>query len=277
MKFYKLFFPKLFISSFADGGAASGGGDNSTNPSSSDANNANAQEAGAQASSSNSQDENNKTVPLAALKEERSKRQALQAEVEQLKAMFYQQTAGVQGGDPYGTVNAYTPPQQSAAFYQQQFQQQAQPQQVNPIEQLWETNPVQAVQAQISQAFQTYDRINTFVEQQITMANTKYQDFDQYREQVRNYINTIPVSERAKPGIIDAAYFIVKGQNADKIAEQARLNALNNASNALSAQGVGSSMPVGQNSSQTALTPQEQEVARIMGLTDEEYLANKRG
>lgn len=210
------------------------------------------------------QDEN-KTVPLAALHEERTKRQELQTEIETLRQMMQntQQQATQFNQQQYGQQQ------------QHQYQQQLEPTQ--QLEELWENNPRQAVNAQIGQAFAYYDQVNTYVENQMTQAATKYKDFNNYREHIRRYVNQTPLQDRARPGVVDVAYYIVKGQNADAIAEQARQSASQQAGAAMGAAGVGQSMPGVAYTNDGTLSQEEKNVARVMGLSEEEYLANKKG
>ena len=212
----------------------------------------------------------NKTVPLAALHEERSKRQELQTEVENLKNLMQntQQQANAYGAPPH-------------VQQQMQQQQQYQQQQLDPsreLDEMWENNPRNAVNAQIGQAFAYYDNVNSHIESQMTQAATRYKDFNNYREQVRRYVNATPLQDRSKPGVVDVAYYIVKGQNADAAIEQARQASAQQTGAAFQTQGVGNSMPgVPQQGGDGTLSQEEQNVARVMGLTNEEYLANKKG
>lgn len=264
MLFLKYLLPKLYLT-FADGGTPAGGeppapvpGDVTPEP-----------EAGSTQQTPGSS--GSSTVPLAALQEERTKRQTLQHELEHLKTLVSGQP---QQADPYGSVHQYNP-QAQPAYTQQQPSQQVYQQQ---LQELWETNPQQAVSHQINGAFAAYDQINTFVENQVTMAESRYNDFGTYREQVRNYINTVPVTQRGRPGLVDAAYYMVKGQNADTLAEQARAAASQQAAGVFNTQqpGAGVSIPGTQPRAGQGLSQEERNVARVMGMTEEEYLHNKR-
>lgn len=251
----KYLLPKLHLNTFAEEGAPAGGVTPAPTPGSGDM------------TPTPSGQDDNKTVPLAALHEERTKRQELQSELESLRTVLQETQA-----------RTAQPPYQQQQYAQQQYQQPPQANVGAQLEAMWEEDPRKAVNAQIGQAFAYYDQVNAYVEAQISQAATKYQDFSQYQDQIRRYVNATPIADRARPGVVDVAYYIAKGQNADAIAEQARQAAAAQAGAAIGVQGVGPGVPAAPTPAAQAgtLTQEEQSVARVMGLTDEEYLANKR-
>lgn len=141
------------------------------------------------------------TVPLAALQEEREKRQQLQAENDRLASLLT-------GGNHQ---------QQS-----QPQQQQAQPDFRQEVEKLWETDPRKAVQAEIMMGLSWLDSVNATLEDQMDRIAAKDANFVQYRGQVRNYLRTLPLNQRGQPGIVDLALAVVKGQNVDDIVERTK-------------------------------------------------------
>ena len=106
-------------------------------------------------------------VPLPALQEERSKRQALEAEVAELKRMV-------------------TAPQY------QQTPQQVQPDPKAELEKLWENDPRKAIQVEIMYAMDWRDRIDASLEVQADQMARKYPDFNNSENPIRAF--GIPVS-----------------------------------------------------------------------------------
>jgi hypothetical protein len=209
-----------------------------------------------------------KTVPLAALHEERSKRQALADELEQLKTLVSQQQY------------SYQQPQPTYQQPTQQFYQQPQPAPADvarqQIEQLWANDPLQAVQYQVQMALANYDRINSSTEQAINSARNRYPDFNKFEAEVRGFINAVPLQDKARQGIVDAAYYMVKGKNADNLTFQAAQQASSRVAQGVAASGIpGGGAGVVQTGPQ--LSQDEMKVAAVMGMSAEEYQKFKRG
>lgn len=137
------------------------------------------------------------TVPLAALQEEREKRQSLQMELEQLR-----RTAA-----PSPQPQPVQAPQAPVADEAWRMQ----------IEKLWETDPRRAVQAEIMQAVTWYDNVIARIDHEADALTNKYQDFPNYRTAAMNYVRSLPHEQRAMPGIVEMAYMLVRGQNVDNI------------------------------------------------------------
>lgn len=136
------------------------------------------------------------TVPITALHEERTKRQTLETEVQQLRDMVQQRG------------------------YQQQAQQEAQPNQMQKeIEQLWDTDPRKAVQAEIMVAMNWRDSVEANLSAQATDLSGKYTDFNTYRSQAETYVRSLPLDQRSDPRVMEVAYLVVRGQNVDQIME----------------------------------------------------------
>lgn len=187
-------------------------------------------------------------VPISAMHEERTKRQELEAELGRLRQ-------------------------------QQPMQQQPQQmQQVDPraeLERLWENDPKQAVRAEISMAMDWRDRVDGALNAQADQLSMKYPDFNNYRSSALGYIRTLPTHQRGAPGILEAAYYMVRGQNVDQLL-QARENELMDKyrRGEITAQQLQS--PAGSFSSPVAptgvaLSADQLAVANAMGLTPEAY------
>ena len=134
-------------------------------------------------------------VPLPALQEERTRRQALEAEVEQLKRQM-------------STPQA---PQQPVV------------QQVDPREELnrlWDTDPRKAVQVEIMYAMDWRDRQDAALNAQADQLAMKYQDFNNHRSSALAYVRSLPAHQRGAPGVLEASYYMVRGQNLDQLMQQ---------------------------------------------------------
>jgi hypothetical protein len=103
----------------------------------------------------------------------------------------------------------------------QQQQQQAAPQ-YQEIEKLWETDPRRAVQAEIYAAMSWRDQVDAGVEQQAVAVSEKNTDFNNFRPEVMTYLRTLPIEQRNKPGMVEAAYYFIKGQKVDNIVARTR-------------------------------------------------------
>lgn len=189
-------------------------------------------------------------VPLPALQEERSKRQALEAEVAELKRMVSQPN-----------VQPMAP--------QQQFDPRAE------LEKLWENDPKKAVQVEIMYAMDWRDRVDASLEIQADQMSRKYPDFNSYRSTALGQVRSLPLNQRGAPGILEAAYFMVRGQNADTLIQQ-RENELLEKYRRGEITAAGLATPPGSFSSPTPvqgvqLSEEQRRVAEAMGMTPEGY------
>ena len=202
------------------------------------------------------------TVPLPELLQEREKRQALE------KAMTDMQTelANLKG-------QANLP----------QAGQQPQPQQYDfaqAIEKAWEEEPKRAVQMEISAALNWYDSINMAVQRQEDEIAGKNPDFNNYRSQVRQYIQNIPIQQRAQPGVVALAYYAVRGQNVDSLIEKMKKDYEAEVIRKYQAGELGG-LPPGSVSTpppvagQVQLTNDEKVAAAAMGIPEAEYAKYK--
>lgn len=145
------------------------------------------------------------TVPITALHEEREKRQQLQAQLEAMKKVMSNNVLYDVNGNPVMQQPTQQPVQQN---YQQE------------IDKLWESDPRRAVQAEIYSAMAWRDRVDADVESQSSEVSGKYADFNTLRPEIMNYMRTLPIEQRNKPGIIEAAYYFIRGQKVDNIVAQ---------------------------------------------------------
>lgn len=143
------------------------------------------------------------TVPLHELQQEREKRQQLQTELDNLR--------------------------RGPAPQQQQYQQPPVQQAYTPVagidpkkelEHLWETDPRKAVQVEIMYAMDWRDRVENNLNLQADHLSQRFPDFNNFRSQALSYVRTLPAHQRGAPGIIEASYQMLRGQNVDQILQQ---------------------------------------------------------
>ena len=195
-----------------------------------------------------------KMVDLRALQESREQIKSLRAELDMMR-----------------TVPQY--PQQ-----QQQYQYQAPPQEnvSQQLEALWDEDPRKAMQAEVMMALNWYDASNASVDKQEEVLASKYTDFNNYRGKIRSYLRSIPVAERVKPGMVESAYYFVKGQSTDDILKQREEELLKK----YHAGGMAGGLTYGTTSSSTSNTdPQQATMAQKvqadkMGMSIEDYMKN---
>ena len=193
-------------------------------------------------------------VPIGALLEERSKRQALESEMAVLRqAQVHQQ------------------PMQAP------MQQQQQSQAYQEVEKLWESDPRKAVDATIAMALDWYDRSNTDLEQQADALGSKYHDFNQYRSSAMRYVRSLPIQQRGQQGILDSAYWYVRGQSVDDIIKARETELMRKfQSGELAGQfnTPAGTMPASTPSQGVALSQDQLNVAAAMGMSAEDYAKN---
>ena len=203
-----------------------------------------------------------KTVPLAALHEERTKRQELQAEMEILKQ--------IAGDNVLFDINGKPVPQQQQP--QHQNTQQTHNPAAEELDKLWDDDPRKAVQVEIMAAMSYRDQQEANVDSQISDASTKYDDFSQFDNTVRQYIRALPLEQRAKKGVVDLAYYVVKGQNTGNAVEAAKAEMLRKIQAGEQVQGLQpGTRPAAPVTPGNELNPEQLAVADAMGLTAEEY------
>ena len=187
------------------------------------------------------------TVPIATLLEERGKRQALEAELSALR----------------NQTQAPQPPIQQQPNVNQE------------LERLWETDPRRAVQAELMMAINWYDQTNAQLDFQADQLTTKYADFNNWRTQAMRYVRGLPTQQRAQPGVLEMAYYIVRGQNVDDILKQQNDDLMRRFQSGELAASV--SPQGGMSPSQPAqrgiqLTAEQMRAADAMGVPHEEYV-----
>jgi hypothetical protein len=206
-----------------------------------------------------------KQVPLAALHEERNRRQELQAEVELLKQIAGDNVLFDINGRPVASPQAA--PQAPA---------QSPNQAAAELEKLWEDDPRKAVQVEIMAAAAYRDQQEANVDSQMAQAGGKYADFGTYDQTVRQYIRALPLEQRAKPGVVDLAYYVIKGQNTGNAVETAKAELLRKIQAGENVQGLpNGTRPAAPAPKGGEMTAEQLAVADQMGLTPEQYKAGQ--
>ena len=201
-------------------------------------------------------------VPITALHEERDKRQATQAKLEAITRQF---------GITFDADGSPIMPQQ----------QQQQPVEsdthvnsfVAELEKTWEDDPRKAVQMEINAALTWYDNVSAQVDNQIENARSTHKDFNTYAADVSKYIRMLPPAQRSTPGIVENAYWLVKGQKIDTVIASNQQQQQQRIQQAGAASGMGGGTMSGQSSVPNQLTAEQKAVADAMGLTPEAYAA----
>jgi len=204
-------------------------------------------------------------VPIDALHEERNKRQSLDTKLQQLNALFGDRFT-VDASGNIVPLGGQTPPGLAPAQDDPRAR----------LEKLWEDDPKAAVRAEMAMAFQWYDRVNTAVNMQKNSVRSAHSDFSKYETSVDQYISNLPVEARSKPGVVELAYLVVKGQNADDIKANAVAEVIERIKRGESIQGLtgGTFTPP---SAPSTIQPTNDEiaVANAMGVKIEDYLKFK--
>jgi hypothetical protein len=195
-------------------------------------------------------------VPLSALHEERSKRQALADEVASLRAAMDQLKAA--------------PTQPSAAVAPADAQPRGMTQE--QVEKLWEEDPKQAVRTEIMLAMNWYDQVNASLEGTADRIAGQNPDFNVVRGQVMNYVRSLPLEQRT-PQAIQNAYLMARGQNMDAIIKQREQEWQNRVMAPASFQAPTTGMFGGgaPSAGSVTLTPEQIQAASAMGLKPEDY------
>jgi hypothetical protein len=227
-----------------------------------------------------------KQVPIPVLHEERDKRQAAEArsqaleeEIENLKQLLGQYSAPQ--APPY---QPYQQPQYQP--YQQPYQQPQQqpygqppygtpPQPVKEqIDALWQEDIRKGFQAEMMAMMQYRDWVDAKVDNEFEQSRVRHKDdFNNYEGKIRSYIRTLPMDARSQPNIVEAAYLMVKGSDADNIIKQREAQIMQKYQGQQAGAGIAGTFGTpGQPVGSPTLTPEEMQAAQAMKLSPEEYL-----
>ena len=204
-----------------------------------------------------------KEVPLAALQEERSKRQTLEAKLNQLQTMFSNQITY----DSAGNVIPVQHQQQQAPVPQAQPYEDVRKQ----LDQLWENDPRKAVQSELAMAINWYDNVNNSIEEEMDKVGEKFKDFQGFRPQIRQYLRKLPLDQRGRQGIVEAAYFLHKGQNFDAALSREQQLMADRIRAGESVQGIGGGSAYAPGGDARRWTVDEVKIAAQYGTTPDKY------
>jgi len=204
-------------------------------------------------------------VPKGALDEERNKRQALDTKLQQLKAIFGDK---FQEG-PDGSIVPIAPAPQQGAQAPQDVQ--------AMLDKLWEEDPRKAIQTEMSMAFQWYDQVNSNLNYQKSILRSQKSDFARYEADIDKYIAKLPVGQRSQNGVVELAYLVTRGQNADTIKQTAIDELIARIQKGESIQGIsGGTFTPSSTPNTDQPTQDEIKVAEAMNMPVTEYMKNKR-
>lgn len=200
------------------------------------------------------------TVPLPELLEERNKRQALEKSVQDMQAEL-------------AAMKKVAPSPAPAAQPQDEYRKQ--------LDHLWETDPRKAVQAEIMTAMTWYDTVQAQIDTQEHNLSTKYPDYNNFRTEIRGYVRSLPIEQRMRDGVVELAYYAVKGQRVDSTLDSMRQQWEQEFLRKLQA-GEITNVPAGTVTMppvipQVQATDEEKAVAAAMNMSIDDYLKNKRG
>jgi len=208
--------------------------------------------------------EESKTVPISALHEEREKRQQVQAELEAMRKVAGQNVLFDINGNP---VQVQQPQQQQP---QQDYRQE--------IEKAWETDPKRAVQMEIFTAMAWRDQQEARIDAQEADIARKYPDFNTYRPEVRQYLRSVPLEQRANPGVVEMAYYVVRGQKVDSIIAKTREGLEAEYMAKMGAGQLGQSLPGGSMGQiqvpqgAVTLSPDQKNACMALGISEADYV-----
>lgn len=213
-----------------------------------------------------------KTVPLSALHESREQTRAVKEEMENLKQTLAKMTFGQ--NSPYGSpapATGYQP--YNAAPANPTVQANAQ-----ELDRMWDENPRQAMQTEMGMMLNWYDGVNAQIDAQEEEASKKFPDYEQYRTKIRGYLRMVQPEMRNRPGTVETAYFLAKGQDTDAIKASAIDEVIKKIQAGETIQGITGTTATTQAPVTTARpTNEEIKVAEAMNMSVEDYLKFKKG
>ena len=126
----------------------------------------------------------------------------------------------------------------------------------------------------MNMALRWYDGTNAALDDQEEEVSSKHEDFNNYRGEVRKYLRTLKPQQRSAPGVVEMAYYLVKGQKADDLINMSKEQLIAKIRAGESVQG----MPAGtpsvaiQEPSANKPTKLQMDAAAAMGMPVDEYM-----
>lgn len=192
---------------------------------------------------------------LKSLQDERDRRRAAEARNEQFKQVAGDKLQFDANGNPIAPA---TPQENMQA----------------KIDELWETDPKQAVRTEMMMGFQWYDKVATSLDTQRADLRTKYPDFNKYENQSLSYVRTLPLDQRSKPGVVELAYLVQKGQDTQSIYQQATEDVIRKIRAGESVQGLTATQSETVTPTGTQPTDDQMKTAEAMNVPIAEYMKN---
>lgn len=219
-----------------------------------------------------------KFVPISAMHEERDRRQAaeakygeLQHEIDSLKNLINQYQPP-QGAMPYQQQPQYQAPYQPQGSYNPAYQQAPMPVK-EQIDALWQEDIRKGFQAEMMAMMQYRDQVAAKVDQEAETLKTRASDFVNYEGKVRSYIRSLPFEAQAQPNIVQAAYLMMRGQDADNLVKAKEQELIRKYQGGAAAAGLGGTFGApSQPAEANTLSQEELMAAQAQGMTPEEYL-----
>ncbi len=210
------------------------------------------------------------TVPIAALHEERTKRQALDTKLAQLQALFGDKFRVDEQGNVVSIQTApASPASPQAPMTQEQF--------LKQLEKTWEEDPRKAVNMEVMMALNWYDSLNSVLESQKDVVRAKYQDFGTFEGEVNRHLKKLPMDQRSQVGAVELAYLVAKGSKADSMLQSEKDKAVAELIKRIQAgeqiQGItGGTISVPSSTSGPKPTQDQVAAANAMGMKIEDYM-----
>lgn len=209
-----------------------------------------------------------KTVPITALHEERDKRQQAEADKVTLMAEIQHLKEIMQSGTPIQQPGVAPAPTFQPPMPQEDMRAR--------LDKMWEEDPRSAFQTEMQIAFSWRDWVDSNVEYQIDKSRETHSDFRDYEPSVRRYVRALPLEERAKPNISEAAYYMVRGQKVEDIIKSREQLLLDKIRRGEAIQGFNAGTFTPPPAQPAAITEQERAAAAAMGITAEEYMKYRK-
>ena len=214
------------------------------------------------------------TVPIAALHEERTKRQALDTKLAQLQTLFGDKFKIDEQGNivPIRETPA-APASSQAPMTQEQF--------LKQLEKTWEEDPRKAVNMEVMMALNWYDSLNTTLETQKDVVRAKYPDFGTFEPEVNRHLKKLPMDQRGQTGAVELAYLVAKGSRADTMMQSEKDKAVADLIKRIQAgeqiQGItGGTISVPSSTSGPKPSSDQMAAANAMGMKIEDYMKHQK-
>jgi len=213
------------------------------------------------------------TVPIAALHEERTKRQALDTKLAQLTAIFGDKFKVDEQGNVVSIQQAPAVATPQAPQGQEQY--------LKELNKAWEEDPRKAVNMEMMMALNWYDSLNTALETQKEVVKTRYPDFGNFEAEINRHLKKLPMDQRSQAGAVELAYLVIKGTKADSLLQSEKDKAVAELIKRIQAgeqiQGITSgTVSVPSSTSGPKPTQEQIQAANAMGMKIEDYMKHTK-